>query len=144
MEKVEPRMTALDFDPVYVDPATEQLLRKLGWLVRAIGRERTIQQIPPGEWLQVPYSRLSPYCPQNVVDEMLLLRGVTHLNKTQRADMRCLVVPWCVGLAEDEEMVAIKRSPGRAHRYRLLKHPIVEAVFRQASLMVMQATETRH
>jgi hypothetical protein len=79
-----------------------------------------------------------------VVDEMLALRGWTHLDETQRADVRCLVVPWCVGLAEDEGMVAIKRSSGRAHCYRLLKHPVVEHVFEKTRLMTLPATETRH
>jgi hypothetical protein len=48
MGKVEPRMYKLDIDPVPIDPLHDELQRKLGWLVRAIGRERTIRQTRSG------------------------------------------------------------------------------------------------
>jgi hypothetical protein len=145
MDRVEPRWYELDFDPVHVDPVQEQLQRKLGWLVRAIGRERTMRQTPSGEWLQVPYARLAGYCPQSVVDQIIATYEPQVLKELGRPNViNCFVVPQCVYLAAEQELIDVRRYRGKAHGYRLLNHPVVEAVFRHAGLMVMPATRTRH
>jgi hypothetical protein len=145
MGKVEPRMYKLDIDPVPIDPLHDELQRKLGWLGRAIGRERTIRQTRSGDWLQVSYARLAGYCPQSLADEIIRTYETHVLEEVGRPNMiNLFVVPQCVYLAAEQELIDVRRYSGKAHGYRLLNHPVVEAVFRHAGLMVMPATRTRH
>jgi hypothetical protein len=84
-------------------------------------------------------------CPQSVADEFIGTYEPHVLDNVGRSGMiNFFVVPRCVYLAAEQELIDVRRYRGKAHGYRLLKHPIVEAIFRQANLMVMPATKTRH
>jgi hypothetical protein len=149
VSNIHPRRK-IDFDFVHPAsimfiPGKENLQRQTGWLVRAIARERTIRQTPPGEWLRIPYARLGGYCPQSIGDEFIGTYEAHVFEQVGRAGLiNLFLVPQCVSLAAEEELISVRRNPGKAHGYRLLKHPVVKAIFNQARLLVMPETKTQH